>query len=300
MRFKTAAISASLILAVLFAPAGCAKRTTGKPGGPGGKSAIVQIKGSDTMVNLGQAWAEAYMKAHPDANIAVTGGGSGTGIAAMIAGTTDIAESSRPMKDKEIALAKERGVNPMEHEVALDALSVIVNPANPVDKLTIDQLSDIFTGRITNWKQVGGPDEKIIILSRDKNSGSHVFFLEHVVRRGNDKGPEEFAQSALMLPSSEAIAVQVATDKTAIGYVGLGYVDAKKHRIIAVAKTSAGSFVKPSIETAVNHTYPIARPLYWYTNGQPQGEVKSLLDFVLSTEGQKIVGDLGFAPIGKT
>jgi len=293
MRFK----SALMILAAVLAVGGCARRQAGESAK---KSAIVQIKGSDTMVNLGQAWAEAYMKAHPESNIAVTGGGSGTGIAAMIAGTTDIAESSRPMKDKEIALAKERGVNPIEHEVALDALSVIVNPANPVDKLTIDQLSDIFTGRITNWKQVGGSDEKIILLSRDKNSGSHVFFLEHVVRRGNENGPEEFVQSALMLPSSEAIAVQVATDKTAIGYVGLGYVDAKKHRIIAVGKTSAGPFVKPSIETAVNHTYPISRPLYWYTNGPPAGEVKSLLDFALSTEGQKIVGDLGFAPIGKT
>ena len=299
MRFKTAWISVLLIVAALVMMAGCAKRTTGKPGGPGGKGAIVQIKGSDTMVNLGQAWAEAYMEAHPEASIAVTGGGSGTGIAAMIQGTTDIAESSRPMKDKERALAKERGANPVEHEVALDALSVIVNSANPVGKLTIDQLSDIFTGRITNWKQVGGPDEKIIILSRDKNSGSHVFFLEHVVRRGNDKGPEEYVQSTLMLPSSEAIASQVATDEATIGYVGLGYVDPKKHKTIAVAKSSAGPFVKPSIETAVNHTYPISRPLYWYTNGAPRGEVKSLLDFALSPEGQKIVDKLGFAPVGK-
>ena len=189
----------------------------------------------------------------------------------MIQGTTDIAEASRAMKDKEIAQAKQRGVNPVEHEVALDALSVIVNPANPVSKLTIDQLSDIFTGKITNWKQVGGPDEKIVLLSRDKSSGSHVFFLEHVVRRGNDKGPEEYVKTALMMPSSEAIADQVATDKGAIGYVGLGYVDPKKHKALAVAKTAAGPFVKPSVETAIDHTYPISRPLYLVYERPAQG-----------------------------
>lgn len=295
MRYSITLTSA-VLLAVCMALAGCGRPATNSAGS---KSGMIQIKGSDTMVNLGQAWAEAYMKAHSTANVAVTGGGSGTGIAAIIQGTTDIAESSRPMKDKEIAQAKERGVNPVEHEVALDALSVIVNPANPVGKLTIDQLSDIFTGKITNWNQIGGPDEKIVLLSRDKNSGSHVFFLEHVVRRGNDKGSEEYTQTALMMPSSEAIADQVTTDKGAIGYVGLGYVDPKKHKAVAVAKTAAGPFIKPSIETAISHIYPISRPLYWYTNGQPQGEVRSLLDFVMSSEGQGIVDKLGFAPMNK-
>jgi len=296
MRANTALVVIVMSLSMLIALTGCGKPSSK---GAGAKAGMVQIKGSDTMVNLGQAWAEAYMKAHSESNVAVTGGGSGTGIAAMIQGTTDIAESSRQMKDKEIAQAKERGADPVEHEVALDALSVIVNPANPVSKLTIGQLSDIFTGKITNWKQIGGPDEPIVLLSRDKNSGSHVFFLEHVVRRGNDKGPEEYVQSALMMPSSEAIAGQVATDKGAIGYVGLGYVDPKKHKAVAVAKTAAGPFIKPSIETAIDHTYPISRPLYWYTNGQPKGEVKNLLDFVLSPDGQKIVDKLGFAPIKK-
>ena len=251
------------------------------------------------MVNLGQAWAEAYMKINPESNVAVTGGGSGTGIAAMIGGTTDIAESSRPMEEKETSLAKERGVTPVEHKVALDALSVIVNIGNPVSKLTLGQLSGIFTGKITNWKQVGGSNEQIVLLSRDKNSGSHVFFLEHVLRKGTAKGPEEFVSSALMLPSSEAIASQVATDKGAIGYVGLGYVEQGKQKSLAIAKTAAGPFVMPSVETAIDNTYPIARPLYWYTKGQPAGEVKSLLDFVLSPDGQKIVDELGFAPIKK-
>lgn len=292
------AVAAGMVLALNVA--GCGKPSTqdAKSGSQAGE--MIQVKGSDTMVNLGQAWAEAYMKANPDANIAVTGGGSGTGIAAMIQGTTDIAESSRPMKDKELTQAKERGAKPVEHEVALDALSVIVNPSNAVSKLTIDQLSDIFTGKITNWKQIGGPDEKIVLLSRDKNSGSHVFFLEHVVRRGNDKGPEEYAKDALMLPSSEAIAAQVATDKGTIGYVGLGYVDPKKHKALAIAKDATSPYVVPSVENAINRTYPVSRPLYWYTNGEPEGGIKDLLDFVLSPDGQKIVDKLGFAPIKKT
>lgn len=296
MRSKIAILCIVMSVAVIVLVTGCGKQSAKKSDGSG---EMIQIKGSDTMVNLGQAWAEAYMDANHGADIAVTGGGSGTGIAAMIGGTTDIAESSRPMKDEELSLAKKRGVDPIEHEVALDALSVIVNPANPVSQLTIGQLSDIFTGKITNWMQIGGMDEKIVLLSRDKNSGSHVFFLEHVLRRGNDKGPEEYVQSALMMPSSENIASQVATDKATIGYVGLGYVDEKKHKVIAVAKTPSDPYINPSIENAINHTYPISRPLYWYTNGQPKGEVKSLLDFALSSEGQKIVDELGFAPIRK-
>lgn len=296
MSLRITLLLAASSLVALAGLAGCGKPSTKSAAS---SSAMIQVKGSDTMVNLGQAWAEAYMKIHPNANISVTGGGSGTGIAAVIQGTTDIAEASRPMKDKEIKLAKERGANPVEHEVALDALSVIVNPANPVSKLTLDQLSDIFTSKIINWKQLGGLDEKIVLLSRDKNSGSHVFFLEHVVRRGNEKGPEEYAKTALMMPSSESIASQVATDKGTIGYVGLGYVDPKKHKALSIAKTAEEPFIKPSIENAVNHTYPISRPLYWYTNGQPKGDIKELLDFALSPQGQTIVDNLGFAPLKK-
>lgn len=289
----------SVLLACTFAAlvTGCGKPSATQSGSSASSKKMVQVKGSDTMVNLGQAWAEAYMNKNHGANVAVTGGGSGIGIAAMIQGTTDVAEASRAMKDEEIKLAKQKGIDPVENEVAMDALSVIVNPANPVSKLTIGQLSDIFTGKITNWKQVGGPDEKIIILSRDKSSGSHVFFLEHVLRRSNEKGPEEYAQTALMLPSSEAIASQVATDKASIGYVGLGYVNPKKQKAITVAKTAVGPFVAPSIKTALDHTYPISRPLFWYTNGKPKGDIKDLLDFVLSPDGQKIVDKLGFAPI---
>lgn len=293
MKLRAFSMWCVLVLAALVALSGCGRPRSGA------KTGMVQIKGSDTMVNLGQAWAEAYMKEHPDADVAVTGGGSAVGIAALIQGTADIAEASRAIKPEEIKIARQNKITPVEHQVAMDALSVMVNPSNPVGKLTIDQLSDIYTGKITNWKQIGCRDEKIVVLSRERNSGTHVFFLEHVVRRGNAKRTEEFAKTALMMPSSQAIADEVATGKAAIGYVGLGYVQAGKQKTIAVAKNTAGPFVDPSIDTALNGTYPIARPLYWYTNGQPTGEVKNLLDFVLSADGQKLVDELGFAPIKK-
>lgn len=302
MRVKIGLFGVVALFIAVAVVSGCSRNTSRTSGaGPGASgSGEIQIKGSDTMVNLGQVWAEEYMKKNPNVSIAVTGGGSGTGIAAMIDGRTDIAQASRAMKDKEITMAKDRGVDPVEHVVATDALSVIVNPANPVSKLTISQLSDIFTGKTTNWKQVGGRDASIILLSRDRSSGSHIFFLEHVLRKGKEKGTEEFAKFALMLPSTEAIASQVSTDKNAIGYVGIGYVKPKQHKVLAIGKTDAGPFVKPSIETAINGTYPIARPLYWYTRGEPKGAVKGFLDYVVSPEGQKEAEKVGFAPIGKT
>src|SRR3989338_5452689 len=163
-----------------------------------GKNSI-QIKGSDTMVNLGQAWAEKYMEENPGDFVAVTGGGSGTGLSSLISGTCDIAMSSRNIKEKEIGLANKKGVNPNEIKVALDGLAVVVNPSNPVDKLTLDQLAGIFTGRITNWKELGGKDEKIVVLSREGNSGTQVYFKEHVLRKNDPNSKEEFAPSALML-----------------------------------------------------------------------------------------------------
>jgi phosphate transport system substrate-binding protein len=260
----------------------------------------VQIKGSDTMVNLGQAWAEAYMNKHPDANISVTGGGSGVGIAALINGDTDIAESSREMKPEEIEQAKKKGREPKEFTVAQDGLSVIVNPSNPANKLTINQLSGIYTGKITNWRQVGGRDAPIVALSRDRSSGSHVFFLEHVVRRGNANGPEEYASSVLMQVSSQSISEEVAQNVNAIGYVGMGYVEKGRHNTVAVANDAESPYVEPTEENVLNRSYPIARPLYFYTPGEPEGAVKAFIDFVLSDEGQRIVRKLDFVPIRKT
>ncbi len=259
---------------------------------------MIQIKGSDTMVNLSQAWAEEFMAEKPDVSIAVTGGGSGTGIAALINGTTDIANSSRPIKKKEIDDAQKGGYYPEEFKVAIDALAVIVNPANPVKELTCDQLSGIFTGKITNWSEVGGKNEKILILSRDRNSGTHTYFLEHALRKGNPSGPEQFAPSTLMLPSSEAIIAETSQSESAIGYDGLGYVTPKV-KTLAIAKKGGDAFVLPSKETATDNTYPIRRYLYMYTGFKPKGDVQAFIDFVLSEKGQKIVDELGFVPLEK-
>ena len=259
---------------------------------------MIQIKGSDTIVNLSQAWAEEFMAENPKVSLAVTGGGSGTGIAALINGTTDIANSSRKIKKKELDDAQKNGSYPEEFKVAVDALAVIVNPANPVKELTIDQLSGIFTGQITNWNEVGGKDQKILVLSRERNSGTHMYFLENVLRKGNEKGPEQFAPSVLMLPSSEAIINETSTSESAIGYDGLGYVTSKV-KTVAVAKKNGDPFISPSKETAMNRTYPIWRFLYMYTGFKPRGEIKAFIDFALSEKGQKIVEDMGFVPLGE-
>jgi phosphate transport system substrate-binding protein len=256
----------------------------------------IQIKGSDTMVNLGQAWAEKYMEKNPADFVAITGGGSGTGLSSLISGTCDIAMSSRNIKEKEIALAQKKGINPSEIKVALDGLAVVVCPKNPVDKLTMDQLAGIFTGRITSWKEIGGKDEKIVILSREVNSGTHVYFKEHVLRKMDPNSNEEFAPGALMLSSSQAIADEVAGNPAAIGYYGMGYISPKQ-KPVAVAKDGALGFVTPSIENVLNGSYPISRPLFLYTNGTPAGLTKKFIDFTLSKEGQDLVLATDFVPI---
>ena len=258
----------------------------------------IQIKGSDTMVNLGQAWAEKYMEGYPGDFVAVTGGGSGTGFSSLISATCDIAMSSRNIKEKEIAIAKQKGINPCEIKVAMDGLAVVVNPKNPLSKLTIEQLAGIFTGKISNWKELGGLDYKIVILSREVNSGTHVYFKEHVLRKGDPNGKEEFAPGALLLSSSQAIADEVAQNPSAIGYYGMGYISSKQKPIM-VAKDEKSEYEAPTIENVVNGKYPISRPLFLYTNGQPQGLVKKFIDFVLSKEGQEIVLKTDFVPINK-
>ena len=259
---------------------------------------VIQVKGSDTMVNLGQAWAEKYMEKNPSDFVAVTGGGSGTGFSSLISGTCDIAMASRSIKDKEIALAKGKGINPNEIKVALDGLAVVANPNNPVSKLTLGQLADIFTGRVSNWKEVGGKDEKIVILSREVNSGTHVYFKEHVFRKNDSNSKEEFASSALMLSSSQAIADEVAGNPAAIGYYGMGYIS-KKQKPLFLAKDERSEYEAPTIENVVNGKYPISRPLFIYTNGQTQGLVKKFVDFMLSKEGQDIVLATDFVPINR-
>lgn len=256
----------------------------------------IQIKGSDTMVNLGQGWAEEFSRKNPGVNTAVTGGGSGTGIAALISGTADVCLSSRTMKEKEIEKAKSKAVVPVEFTAGLDGLAVVVHPANPISRLTISELSDIFTGKLKNWKELGGNNLPIVILSREANSGTHVYFKEHVLRKGDERGIEEFSPLALLMPSSQAIADEVAQNPNAIGYYGMGYISPGQ-KAIAVSIDKDSPYIEPAMENVKNSAYPIARPLLIYVNGQPQGLIKAFIDFVLSPEGQEIVKKTDFVPI---
>lgn len=235
------------------------------------------------------------MAEHPEVRISVTGGGSGTGIAAMINGTVDIANASREMKPEEIEAARANGIDPVEFVVARDAIAVVVHPSNPVDQLTIQQISDIYTGKITNWSQVGGEDRPIVLLSRESNSGTYVYFLENVVRMGEDNDLL-FSPETLLMPSSEGISAEVRQNPNAIGYDGLGYVTPDQ-KVVAVAREAGGPYVLPSVETVNDGSYPISRPLYMYTAGEPTGHVKAYLDWILSEEGQSIVPELGFVPL---
>ena len=262
------------------------------------KTVEIQIKGSDTIVNLLQAWAEEFCKNYPDVSIGVTGGGSGTGFAALFNRICDIAMSSREIEEQELILAKEKNIKPVEYKIGLDGLIVIVNPKNPISTLTMDQLRDIFMGKIKNWKELGGVNKKIVILSREVNSGTHVFFKEHVLRKGNKKGKEEFAPEALLMPSSQSIVNEIMQNPYAIGYVGMGYISSNI-KVLSIARTSKDKPVFPSIETVLDNSYPISRPLYLYTDGEPNGIVKDFISYALSPEGQKIVAKLDFVPIRK-
>ena len=257
----------------------------------------IQIKGSDTMVNLCQAWAEAFMTSHPKVIVGVTGGGSGSGIAAFIGGTCDLVAASRKMKPKEMEAAAAKGTSPKEWTVALDGLAVAVHPTNPVRQLTIEQLAKLFSGKIRNWKELGGADAKTVLLSREVNSGTHVYFKEHVLDSLKESGGStEFAPEALLLPSSQAIADEVATNPAGIGYYGLGYLN-PKNAVVAVARTMGDRYVEPSIQTVQSNAYPISRPLFLYSHGEPQGAVKAFLDFVMSSTGQEIVQRTDFVPV---
>lgn len=256
---------------------------------------VIENKGSDTLVNLALAWAERYMEEHPEVRISVTGGGSGTGIAAMINGTVDIANASRAMKEEEIEAAKANGIIPVEFVVARDAIAVVVHPSNPVDRLTMQQISDIYTGKIVNWNQVGGEDRPIVLLSRESNSGTYLYFLEHVVRLGDPNSELLFSPETLLMPSSEGISAEIRQNPNAIGYDGLGYVTPDQ-KMVAVARDPSSPYVLPSVETVNNGSYPISRPLYMYTAGEPKGEVKRYIEWILN-EGQAIVPELGFVPL---
>lgn len=286
-----------LLFAVLFSVScGGGKNADGSESNSSENRAI-QNKGSDTLVNVALSWAETYRDVDPSVTIAVTGGGSGTGIASLINGTVDIANASRAMKEKEYDDAAANGIEAIEHVVAIDALAVIVNLENPVNELTIDQLADMYTGRITNWKDVGGNDEPIVLLSRETNSGTHVYFLEEVVRKGEKENTDIFAPQTLLMPSSVGITSELRRNPKSIGYDGLGYVDPEHEKVVAVAVTADSPYVMPTVATASAGEYPLARNLYMYTAGEPTGVVAEYLDWIFSADGQQIVANLGFVPL---
>lgn len=289
---------ATLLFFILMLLAGC--RPTAADSEESGSNLSIQNKGSDTLVNIALAWAEAYRLVEPQIAVAVTGGGSGTGIAAMINGTVDLANASRAMKQSEIEQAQANGFNPIEHVVAIDALAVIVHLDNPVSELTIQQIADIYIGRITNWQEVGGLNEPIVLLSRETNSGTHVYFLEEVLRQGNEENRDIFAPQTLLMPSSVGITSELRRNPNAIGYDGLGYVDPAHEKIIAVARSADAPFVMPTLATAATGDYPLSRDLYMYTAGEPEGIIADFLAWIMSPDGQEIVTKLGFVPINNS
>jgi phosphate transport system substrate-binding protein len=249
----------------------------------------ITVKGSDTLVRLGQRWAEEYMKLNKEVVIQVSGGGSGTGIAALLNGTTDVCEASRDMKKKEYDLAKEKGINVYRIAVALDGIAVFLNEANPVKELSLAQLKGIYTGAITNWKEVGGPDAQIIIYSRENNSGTYAFFKEHVLNE------EDYAERAQTLPGTSAVVNAVSKDKNGIGYGGIAWATGVKYA--AVKKDDTSAAVAPSLETVTSGAYPISRELYWFFNGKPSGELQKLVNWTLSEQGQKVAELVDYIPL---
>ncbi len=248
------------------------------------------------MVNLALAWAETYQKSHPEVTISVTGGGTGTGIAALLNNTVDIANASRKIKDEEINTAAANGVTPQEYVVARDAIAVIVHPDNPVQQLTLEQISAIYSGKINNWAEIGGENRPIVRLSRETNSGTHVYFLEVVVRLGSKEDKTIFSADTLLLPSSEGIISEVSSNPNAIGYDGLGYITSHV-KMLAVKGLNSSDYIPPSVDTVNSGTYPISRDLYVYTNGQPSGALKTYIDWMFTPEAQTIVKSLGFVPV---
>jgi len=283
-------------ICALFLP-GCSQISPPSEGSSAPISTI-ENKGSDTIVNLALAWAEKYQEIKPAVQLSVTGGGSGTGIAALINGTVDIANASRRMKEEEKQKAIDNGSDPVEFVIARDAIAIIVNPENPVDNLTLEQISDIYSGKINNWQEIDGEDRPIVRLSRETNSGTHVYFLEEVIRLGQKDNNTLFSSTTLLLPSSEGIGAEIRQNPNAIGYDGLGYVT-DDLKVIGVSAVGSEVFILPSSTTVYSGEYPIARDLYMYTNGPPTGAIKEYLNWILSEEAQNIVAELGFVPVSE-
>ena len=269
----------------------CGKaKTDEKSSGDKAAAVSVTLKGSDTVLPLAQKEAEDLMKSDASTSITVVGGGSGVGITALIDGTTDIAMASRDLKTEEKLKFSEAKKEIEEVVIAFDALTVIVNPANGVSKLTREQLEKIFTGEIKNWKDVGGADEKIVAYSRESSSGTYEFFKEEVMAKKN------YATDVLSLPATGAIVQAVGQTKGAIGYIGLAY-ETKEVKQLAVSYDQGKTFVEPSVASAKDKSYPISRPLFYMYDKTNAAKVKSIIDYALSDAGQKTVSDIGYIPL---
>jgi phosphate transport system substrate-binding protein len=271
---KSSLIFVSIAICAVLTILGCPQQESG----------TLSLTGSTTVLPIAQNAAEIYMESHPNVNISVHGGGSGVGIAAIIDGTTDIANASRSIKEKEIETCTSKGINPIGTVVARDGIAIIVHTSNPVKTISLEQLKAIYTGNISNWKDLGGENKKIVVASRDVASGTFELFKKKVL------SGEKTREDAIMLASNKAIATTVKDTPGAIGYVGIGYLsDAVK------ALTVEG--VLPTRETVLSGEYKISRPLYMYTNGDPQGLAKDFINFLLSPDGQKIVEEVGFVSL---
>ncbi|MDK2970953.1 MAG: phosphate transport system substrate-binding protein [Candidatus Sumerlaeota bacterium] len=286
MRIAAVAVVAIGAVAAL---AGCGSGTSQTNGA---ESQSISIKGSDTMVHLASAWAEAYNAAHPQARVTVDGGGSGTGIKALTQGAVDIAASSRSMKDIEKTTAEENGIESAEHIVGYDGIAVVVRADNPVKTLTVPELKGIFTGRITNWSALGGPDHEIVPISRESSSGTYVYFKEAVMDN------EDYTANALRFTSSAQIINEISSNAYAIAYVGRGYAEHGENiHMVGVETEQHPEGALPTDDFILSNAYPIARPLYFYSLAVPRTETQHFLEWVKGTEGQTIVREEGYVPL---
>jgi len=297
--WRTVSIWMLLTLVIGSVPiGGCGRGPKAAQETRGGQRAttISQI-GSTTLLPLAEEWRAKFNAEHPDIDIAVSGGGSGTGIKALIDGSAEMADSSREIKQKEVDQAREAGVNPVEHVVAYDGIAVIVHPSNPITEISVEALSDIFSGRVTNWDRVGAQGMgQMQVISRDSASGTYESFKELVVTLGGQDESRDYAASALKQTSNQGVLALVAQTKGAIGYVGLGYVD-ESVKALPVVPLNGGAPVVPNVANVKSGAYPISRALYVYTNGEPAGAVKTYLDWIHGPTGQAVVGNLGFVPV---
>jgi phosphate transport system substrate-binding protein len=295
-KLKTYAVLTLLMIGLVFLGTGCTENNEGSSSvqetsseeASAARSQGIFLKGSDTVLPLAQAETEEFMNDNPEKTITVTGGGSGVGIAALIDGEVDIATASREMKEDEIQKAEANGVTPVEHVIAYDGISVVVNPNNPVSELTFDQLRGIYNGSIGNWKEVGGEDRRIAVISRDSSSGTYEYFKEEVLLG------DEYRPDALTQPATGGIVGEVSQNPNSIGYIGVAYLD---ESVKALSLDSGNGFEYPSPENVMSGAYPLSRPLLFYTNGEPQGLTEEFLNYVLSEEGQDLVLEIGYFPV---